>query len=132
MRASGGQAQRGVLLTVQEGMAVVDASGETIGEVALVYLGERARGGVEDDAARAAVSAQEADEDGAYERVVERIRQDPRIDPSTRDDLFASGFIVIDASHVSAAPRYAMPAHIQSVVQQSVLLNISGGRLPKA
>lgn len=131
MSASGGRKQQ-VMLTVREGMAVVDASGETIGEVALIYLGERARAVAQEPASLAAILAQEADEDGIYHRVIQRISNDLRIDPPTREALFAGGFLVIDASHVSAAPRYAMPRHIQSVVQDSVLLNVSGGLLPKA
>jgi hypothetical protein len=121
-----------ILLQVYEGMPVYDQSGDKIGTVEYVYLGEVAEV-FEDFSPREQTSSTLNSKDGSLiEEFAKAILLTERVSDVWRERLLSYGFIRINSTGLFAADRYAMPSQIASVVDHHVMLCVNRNELIKS
>jgi hypothetical protein len=121
-----------LLLQVYEGMTVYDQTGDKIGTVEYVYLGEVAE--VPEDFSRReqTPSPLTSKEGSLIEEFAKAILLTERVSEVWRERLLSYGFIRINSTGLFAADRYAMPSQIASVVDHHVMLCANRNELIKA
>ena len=121
-----------VLLQVYEGMRVHDQTGDLIGTVEYVYLGEVAESPREFEYQEQATSARSNSEGSLIEEFAQAILLTERVSDFWRERLLSYGFIRINSAGLFTPDRYAMPSQIAGVVDQRVLLWVKRGELIQA
>lgn len=107
---------------VREGMTVVDATGEHVGTVEFVRMG---------DPQATTVGADQPGDGGFVEDIAEAFGYDeePDLPPSLRARLMRVGFIKIDGSGLTDSDHYAMADKIAEVTGDTVRLSVGKGNL---
>jgi hypothetical protein len=108
----------GPIARVNEGMKVVDASGEEIGKVAHLRMG---------DPEAVTTEGQETLDDGFR---LFRVGDGPDLPESLRHQLARSGYIAIDRSGLFTGTAYARADQIRGVQNDRVMLAVRGDDLP--
>jgi hypothetical protein len=121
-----------ILLQVYEGMAVHDPSGEKIGTVEYVYLGEVAETPEEITPGERLTSTLTGSEGSFIEDFAKAILLTQRVSEFWRERLLSYGFIRINSRGLFAADRYAMPSQIATVADHRVRLRADWDELIKA
>jgi hypothetical protein len=121
-----------VLLQVYEGMSVHDQTGDLIGIVEYVYLGEVAESLDEFSYQDQTASACPSSETSLIEEFAIAILLTERVTDFWRERLLSYGFIRIHSSGLFSPDRYALPSQIAGVADQRVLLWVNRDELIKA
>lgn len=108
---------------VQEGMRVIDAMGEDIGEVAFVQMGDP----------EAATSGPHATPDlvDTLAGVFGGPEEEPRVPSPVREHLLRVGYLRIDGRGLFASTWYAAADAIASVTPGAVILRLRKSELPE-
>jgi hypothetical protein len=112
----------GPIELVREGMRVIDAAGDEIGEVALVKMGDPDTITVGADAPRDGGLFQDFAEVFGYE-------QEPDLPPALRERYLRRGFIKVEGAGLFGADRYVPADQIASVSTDAVRLRVAADRL---
>jgi hypothetical protein len=121
-----------VLLQVYEGMAVHDQSGEKIGTVEYVYLGEVAETPEEFGGGERSTFTLASSEGSFIEDFAKAVLLTERVSEFWRERLLSYGFIRINGRGLFSADRYAMPSQIAGVADHRVVLSADWDELIKA
>jgi hypothetical protein len=121
-----------ILTQVYEGMTVHDRTGDKIGTVKYVYLGELIDSDEGYDQGPDTPSAYDSSEGSLIEDFARAIALTEHISDPWREQLLCHGFIRIHSIGLFAADRYAMPGQIASVADDRVMLCVSRNELIKA
>jgi hypothetical protein len=121
-----------VLLQVYEGMTVHDQTGDLIGTVEYVYLGEVSESPREFEFQEQTSSAPSNSEGSFIEEFAQAILLTERVSDFWRERLLSYGFIRINSTGLFTPDRYAMPSQIAGVVDERVLLWVKRDELIKA
>ena len=121
-----------VLLQVYEGMKVRDQTGDLIGTVEYVYLGEVAESPQEFGYQEQTSLARMNSEGSLIEEFAQAILLTERVSDFWRERLLSYGFIRINSTRLFTPDRYAMPSQIARVVDERVLLWVKRDELIKA
>ncbi len=108
---------------VREGMRVLDASGEEIGSVEYVRMG---------DPTAVTVGAEAPSEGGFLQGLAEAFGAgaEPAVPEPLRSRLLRAGFIKIDGKGWVDTDRYVMASMIASVASDTVRLNANRNEMP--
>jgi len=120
-----------ILTRVYEGMAVYSRTGDKIGTVEYVHLGELAEADDEDGQEPAAGSVFGSYEGSFIEDFARTMVLPERVPDILRDRLLHSGFIKVRSTGLFAANRYVMPDQIASVSTNGVRLHVGRDELMK-
>ncbi len=126
-----GQVSR-ILQQIYEGMAVHDQTGDKIGSVEYVYLGESTDADEKFGPGEFTPSMVDGSEGSLIEEFARAIVLTEQVPDIWRERLLSHGFIRINSTGLFAADRYVMPAQIASVADNRVMLCVSRDRLIKA
>jgi hypothetical protein len=129
-RFESGQVGR-ILLQVYEGMPVYDQTGNRIGTVEYVYLGELSEPDEEFGQGQLS-STLESSEGSLIEDFAKAIVLTEQVSDTLRERLLCHGFMRITSTGFFSADRYVMPAQIASVADDRVMLCVSREKLIKA
>jgi hypothetical protein len=127
-RMAGGMksASGGALIElVHEGMTVVDASGDKIGDVEYVQMG---------DPAAATTEGNDLDEPGLLGNVAEVFvgdEREPDVQEPLRSQLQRIGFVKVDGPGLTDTDRHVRADLVASVAGDTVTLTVSKGQLPR-
>ena len=121
-----------VLLQVYEGMRVHDQTGDLIGTVEYVYLGEVAESPTKFGYGEQIASGCSNLEGSFIEEFAQAILLTERVSDFWRERLLSYGFIRIKSAGLFIPDRYAMPSQIAGVVDECVLLWVRRDDLIKA
>jgi hypothetical protein len=121
-----------LLIQIDQGMPVYDQTGQLLGTVAYVYLGEVAEcpepGGYHEQTPAVLTSAETL----LIEEFAQAILLTEQISECWRERLLSYGFIRISSSGFLNADHYVLPSQIAGVVDDSVLLCVYRDELLKA
>jgi len=108
----------GPIEQVREGMKVIDSTGEELGKVELVKMG---------DPAAATIGADAPRDGGFLQGVAEAFgfEQEPDVPQGLRDRLMRIGFIKVDGAGITASARYIMADKVAGVSGDAVRLKVS-------
>jgi hypothetical protein len=129
-RFESGQLSR-ILLQVYEGMAVYDQTGNKIGTVEYVYLGELTEQDEEFGQEQLA-STLESSDGSLIEDFARAIVLTEQVSDTLRERLLCHGFMRINSTGFFSADRYVMPTQIASVADDRIMLCVSREKLIKA
>jgi hypothetical protein len=129
-RFESGQLSR-ILLQVYEGMAVYDQTGNKIGTVEYVYLGELTEPDEEFGQEQLA-STLESSDGSLIEDFARAIVLTEQVSDTLRERLLCHGFMRINSTGFFSADRYVMPTQIASVADDRIMLCVSREKLIKA
>jgi hypothetical protein len=121
-----------ILDQVYEGMTVHDRTGDKIGTVKYVYLGELIDSDEAYDQGPDTPSAFDSSEGSLIEDFGRAIALTEHIADPLRERLLFYGFIRIHSTGLFAADRYVMPGQVASVADDRVMLCVSRNDLIKA
>lgn len=121
-----------ILLQVYEGMIVHDQTGDKIGTVEYVYLGEVAEVPEDFRWGEQTSSTLNSKEGSLIEEFANAILLTERVSDIWRERLLSYGFIRINSTGLFAVDRYAMPSQIATVVDDHVMLCVNRNELIKA
>jgi hypothetical protein len=112
----------GPLSRVQRGMHVVDASGEDVGKVDVIHMG---------DPEAATTAGNETVNATPLDRVAEALGADsePDVPEPLRSRLIRSGYIKVDGAHLLDADRYVPGKYVRSVADDRVQLSVRRSEL---
>jgi hypothetical protein len=120
-----------LLTQVYEGMPVYDSTGQKIGTVEGVYLGAVSAETSQRGDGPATASSPDGREGSLIEDFAKAIAPQHRLPETLRERLLRQGFIRIHSSGFFVADRYAMPAQIDSVSGDHVVLYATRDELLK-
>ena len=121
-----------LLLQVYEGMAVHDWTGNKIGTVEYVYLGEVTEAPEEFGYKDHTTSPLTGSEGSLIEEFATAILLTEQVSDIWRERLLSYGFIRISSTGLFTSNRYAIPSQIASVADDRVLLCVDQNELIKA
>ena len=121
-----------ILLQVYEGMTVHDQTGDKIGTVEYVYLGEVAEAPEDFGRGEQTSSTLISTEGSPIEEFAKAILLTERVSDRWRERLLSYGFIRINSTGFFTADRYAMPSQIATVADDRVMLCVNRNELIKA
>jgi hypothetical protein len=107
---------------IREGMRVIDATGEEIGTVEVVQMGDPQAASLTADA-------------GVEDRMVEDVfdwSDEPELPASLRARLMRTGFIKVDVKGLFKGSRYVAAEEIDSVAGETVTLAIAKEQMAEA
>ncbi len=110
---------------VQEGMRVIDAMGEDIGEVAFVKMGDP------EAATLATGTLSTPDVVDALADVLGGPEGEPRVPSPLREQLLRVGYLRIDGRGLFASTWYAAADAIASITSDAVILRVTKSELPE-
>ena len=108
---------KGAIARVQEGMHVRDASGEDVGHVEMVQMG---------DPEAATTAGNEDRPHTGLEHVAEALgaESEPDVPEPIRSRLVRSGYIKVDGPGLLAADRYVPSEYVRDVFDDTVRLSV--------
>jgi hypothetical protein len=125
MRNSPDEPESGVMSRVHEGMHVVDASGEDVGHVEMVRMG--------DPEAYTTEGNVERPRESPLELVAEAIgaETEPDVPEPMRSRLIRSGYLKLDSKNLLEADRYVPGTLVRDVADDRVILSVRKDDLVK-
>lgn len=117
-----------ILNQVHEGMRVCDNTGDEIGTVRQVFLGEVSEETNERGGGPATVSTPELRDETILDYVAKAFADEP-LPETLRDRLLRHGFIHIDTHGLFASDRFALPDQIDSISDDCVRLRLTKDEL---
>ena len=111
-----------ILARIQAGMKVIDASGNEVGTVDHVKMGQP-------DAATTQGNEPQPGPFGGLIHAVLGERPDPDVPEPFRSRLLRSGYVKVDGPGLAGVDRYVSPDQVAGVDDDGVLLAVSQGDL---
>jgi hypothetical protein len=120
-----------ILNQVHEGMQVFDSTGQELGSVRQVFLGEVSDTMENQGSGPATVSTPDTRDESLIDNLAEALSAEHPLPDEVRGRLLREGFIRIDTRGLFASDRFVLPDQIESVSADRVQLRLTKDELIK-